>query len=178
MGTCICRVITAACCLLSFSPAAAQTAPQLPSSRAEVHVAGRHRLAVSVGAWRLTEEASEPSAVRVGASTADVSAGLQYTRFLSEAVAVALGMQVLPYESGVAVGPGGVAVGTRTIVALPFGVRWNPVAARTRTSALKPYVSGTIGPVIGSGDGVRVGPRGVAVNSDTAATIGGSVGGR
>jgi len=152
-------------------------AGQEKSADTSFAVAGRNRIAVRFGAWRLTSSSPDRRDVVIGASTTDVFAGLQYARFITEAVGVTVAVDVLPSESGVAAGPGGVAVGTRTIVALPFGMQWSPWTDWAQPRPLKPFVAGAIGPVIGSGDGVRAGPRGVVVSSDTVATIGGLVGG-
>jgi len=45
------------------------------------------------------------------------------------------------------------------------------------STQLKPYVSAGIGPVIGSGDGVRAGSGGASVGTGTQGTVGGHVGG-
>jgi hypothetical protein len=60
---------------------------------------------------------------------------------------------------------------------MPLGVRWNPLPGDHRSAVLRPFITGGLGPVIGTAEGSFVG-RGVIVNgSTTRGTLGAFVGG-
>jgi Caspase domain/Outer membrane protein beta-barrel domain len=75
-------------------------------------------------------------------------AGLEYARYVREDVAVTLGLDASHGTSTLA--------GTSTILALPVGVRWNPMKGDLSHRALKPYLAAGIGPVFGSFTGSTV----------------------
>jgi hypothetical protein len=67
--------------------------------------------------------------------------------------------------------------GSRTVFAVPVGLRWIPLGGELRARSLKPYLAAGIGPVFGYSDGASVGPGGVFAGSRSHATIGGHLGG-
>jgi outer membrane protein W len=161
--------------ILTPVTAAADEQPQQADRPATDHaVAGRHRIAVRFGAWRLTADpVGDQSVVVLG--TSDLFVGLQYARFLREDLALTVGVDALPADTGLAVGSGGLSVGSRTIVALALGFQWNPRGEDAAASIVKPYVGAGVGPVIGSGGGVRIGSGGASLGLGTQGTIGGHV---
>jgi len=164
--------------LFPGSVAAAEQDPATTTLAADHSVADRNRVAFRFGAWHLTSDPIDGGAsVIVGSGSSDLFVGAQYARFLTDQWAVIAGVDVLPSTDGVAVGQGGVAVGTRTITAVSVGFQWNPRGEAAARSPVKPYLTAGIGPVIGTGSGVRAGPGGTAVGTGTRATIGGQVGG-
>jgi hypothetical protein len=139
-------------------------------------VAGRNRIAFRFGAWRLTADPIGGQAgVIINAKTTNIFAGVQYDRYIRENLAITAGIDVLPSDSGVAVGSGGVAVGTRTVTAMSLGFQLNPMGEAAAAKQVKPYLAAGLGPVIGSGEGVRVGPGGVSIGTGTHGTIGGHI---
>jgi hypothetical protein len=139
-------------------------------------VSGRNRIDGRFG-MRRTAESSVPAGVVVtGSSNLDVVGALQYTRFLSEDLAVTLGASVDGGDIGGTVTPEGVFALNRTIVAVPVGVRWNPTRGDLQARPVKPYLTLSLGPVIGSDNGASVSPQGVFAGDRTEVTVGGQVG--
>jgi len=159
----------------------AATTPEKTRRRGEPDVplfavSGRNRLDLRLGMWRIAS--SPPTGTIVaGASTVDLLGSLQYTRFLREDLALTLGASVLPGSSGTTVSSEGVFAGDRTIVAVPLGLRWNPMRKDLHARAVKPYIALALGPVIGTGNGASVSARGVYAGDLTEVTVGGHVGG-
>jgi len=139
-------------------------------------VAGRNRIELRLGMWRGNESGGGLPAVAVGTDSVDLLVGLQYTRFLREDLAITFGAEVLPSESSILTESGAFA-GSRAIVSLPLGVRWNPMKGDLRTRALKPYLAVGFGPVIGATSGASLDLSSAFVGSRAAATAGGYFGG-
>jgi hypothetical protein len=134
-------------------------------------VDGRNRLELRLGMFL----AGASGTVSTGLSSGEVVGGLQYTRYLTESVAVTLGVEGAELQAGSAVGPAGVFSSATALAAIPVGVRWYPLARKRRTDAVKPFVAGGIGPIIGETLGSLVGGSSVMSASRTTATVGGYV---
>jgi hypothetical protein len=138
-------------------------------------VAGRNRLDLRFGMFDVNGH-SPSGVVVVGDSAAvNVLAGLRYTRFLSEQLAMTLEADGLGATSGTSVGPAGVSAGDSGVSAIALGVRWNPTPGWTR--AVKPYVDLSIGPVIGASSGTSVGAGGTYAGDVVEVAVGGLAGG-
>jgi len=134
-------------------------------------VAGRNRLDLRIGMWRT----GGGGTVSSGVSSGDVVAGLQYTRYFNENLAMTFGLEAKELQMGSAVGPEGVFSGMADLLAMPVGVRWNPLTFGQRTDAIKPFIAGGIGPILGDSLGNFVGGRTVISGTRTSATVGGYV---
>jgi caspase domain-containing protein len=139
-------------------------------------VAGRNRLDLRLGMFDVNGDEAA-GVVVAGSSTADLLAGLRYTRFVSDRLAMTLGAEVLGATSGATVSSLGVNAGDTVVVAIPLGVRFNPTSGARETRAVKPYLDLSLGPVIGDATGTSVSARGVYAGDVVEVAIGGLVGG-
>ena len=130
-------------------------------------VAGRHRLEAKTGMW-LTP--GHNSAISVGSGAMDEVVGLQYTRYMREDLGVTAGVQMVNLVMGQSIGPDGTFSGMADLLALPFGVRWNPFRPLT-SSTFRPYVAATVGPVFGFTQGAFVGDGTLLAGSHRQATL-------
>jgi hypothetical protein len=141
-------------------------------------VSGRNRIEFRLGAVSLSGDSGGTATVEVGSRTTDLAVGGQYTRFLSEKLALALAVNELVSEVGASVSGQGVFTGSVSIVAFPIGVQWNPMKGDLSARALKPFLAAGLGPVIGSSVGSFVGSgAGSFSGTQTEGTIGGYLGG-
>jgi hypothetical protein len=139
-------------------------------------VAGRNRIELRVGMWRGTQgAASSLPNLALGTDAADLLAGLQYTRFVREDLAITFGADVFPSASSI-VSQAGAFAGSTAVVALPLGVRWNPMRGELRSRAVKPYLIAGFGPVIGTASGASTDFTSAFAGSQSAATAGGFLG--
>lgn len=99
----------------------------------------------------------------------NLALGFGYAYWLQENLALNLSMSILAPEVGVRVGPASVT--TNGIVAALAGLRWYPPGVGSPTA--KPYLTGSIGPYIGSGVEVRA----YRTRTQTVVSPGGHVGG-
>jgi len=142
-------------------------------------VAGRNRLAFRIGTWIVPDGAGviASSGARVG----NFSGGFEYTRFMSERLAVTFGVTARPGSDGSVVTTDGVFSGSSAVVVLPVGVRWNPGRADYRMRSVKPYLAASLGPVIGAQSGSSVSWRtasaSASAGSQEETALGGHVGG-
>ena len=127
-------------------------------------VAGRHQLQVQIGVWQ-TSSVSSTSAVSV-----DGSVGLHYTYYVSEDLSIIGGVQAGASVSGASTGPSGAFAGTASLVAVPIGVRWNPLGSSAR-GAVRPFVVAKIGPAIGATSGVFAGSGSNFVGAHVQSTL-------
>jgi hypothetical protein len=135
-------------------------------------VDGRNRLELRLGMF-LTGASGTLS---TGLSTGGIAGGLEYRHYLTESVAVTLGVEGTELRAGSAVGPGGVFSDATALAAIPVGVRWYPLALERRTDAVKPFIAGGIGPIIGETLGsIAGGSAGMSGGEHTTATVGGYV---
>ena len=92
-------------------------------------MAGRNRLDLRLGLWHVpaVDTSTGSGQVVAGSSSGDLLAGVRYTRFLREELAMTFGADVRPGDSGTRVSAGVVAAGSETLIALPVGARFNPL---------------------------------------------------
>jgi hypothetical protein len=144
------------------------------NTRGDIHVlpyavSGRNRLDLRVGMWRT----GAGGIVSTGASTGDLMGGLQYTRYLTETLAVTFAIEGVELETGSVVGSEGAFSGVADLAMFPVGVRWNPLSFGRQTDAIKPFFAFGIGPVIGDSVGSFAGSGTVVSGAHTNATVGG-----
>jgi hypothetical protein len=84
---------------------------------------------------------------------------------------LSLGIGANTTESSI-VTEAGAFSGSRAIVALPVGVRWNRMKGDLRARAVKPYLAAGFGPVIGSSTGSSVDFMSAFAGTQSAATAG------
>jgi len=142
-------------------------------------VAGRNRLELRVGMWRVGGGINTTTgpAIVSGNFASDVFGGIGYTRYLRENLAATFGVDGLEVVAGNSVGPNGISSGSVDVGFLPVGIRWNPIKGDVAHQAIKPFVMGGIGPVIGEASGSFVGRNTISSGSDTHATFGTQLGG-
>jgi hypothetical protein len=141
-------------------------------------VTGRNRLDLRLGMWNVSGGLAGgiSTGITSGSEVLDLVAGLRYTRFLREDLAVAVDVKSFAMAAGDSVGVGGVFSGSQAIVALPLEVQFNPLSGVLHTRSVKPYLLAGVGPVIGASEGSSVGIGGIFSGSRTEATVGGPVG--
>ena len=113
----------------AFQPTTPETTRRRGIEAPAFSVAGRNRLEL-----RLAKAAPGATYGAVSART-----GLVYTRYLREDVAVTAGLGGY-YESSTVMGSGG-------LVAVPVGIRWNPMRGELWTRSIKPYLAVALGPL-------------------------------
>lgn len=139
-------------------------------------VAGRNRVALRLGtAARGSDDGG--SSVTAGADTGGMIAGVQYTRYVRENLAVTFGLEMIASVTGSRIGGGTVFSGAASVIAVPLGVRWNPSRGVLWRQSLKPFIGASVGPVIGGSTGATVTTTRVDSGASTHTTIGGVVGG-
>jgi hypothetical protein len=118
-----------------------------PAEPAFAHaVAGRDRFELRGGMWRTGRHV-------VAGAGSDGFAGLQYTHYINERLAMTLAVSVIGGEAGVSTSGIGQFAGAASLFSVPVGVRWNPLRSGVAASAIKPYLLATIGPVVGASSG-------------------------
>jgi hypothetical protein len=138
-------------------------------------LAGRNRIELRIGMGRAGSSSTLTPSVRAGAESVDFLAGLQYTRFVREDLAITFGADAFPSNSSV-VSATGAFTGSRAIVTLPVGVRWNPMKGHIGARAVKPYLTFGFGPVIGGSAGSSLNLGSAFAGAQSAATAGGFLG--
>jgi hypothetical protein len=157
-----------------FGPAAVEATRRRGGHHAvPLAVAGRNRLALRWGMWRVSGPAPSVSA---GSDGLDMFAGLQYTRYVSEDLAITLGLQAVGAEEGAVITGQNVFAGSAAVLAVPVGVRWNPMGTGGGARPIKPFLAADVGPVFGATEGSVVAPGTVFAGSRAQATVGGHVG--
>jgi hypothetical protein len=139
-------------------------------------VSGRNRVELRIGVLRMLGDAAPVNGVIYGADNTDPAIGLQYTRYLREDLALTLAVNEFPMDHGTELGPAGAFAGSRTVFAVPFGLRWIPAGGDLQARLLKPYLAAGLGPVFGESNGASSGPDGVFAGYRTHATVGGHLG--
>jgi caspase domain-containing protein len=157
-----------------FGPAAIEATRRRggPTPGFRYAVAGRNRIDLRVGMWRTGGDDIATS----GASS-DILGGLQYTRYISERLAMTFAIDGVAVEAGSMVTMQGAFSGSVAVAAMPIGVRWDPLPADRRASPFKPYLAVGVGPVFGSSSGSFAGHGAAFSGSQTLTTVGGHVGG-
>jgi hypothetical protein len=157
--------------LASTEPTRARGGPERP----RFGLTGRNRLELRFGMWD-PGNSTDPRVVS-GGSSVNTIAGLQYTRFLTERLAVSIAANGLEGGGGTTVGPNGVFDGGYGVASLPLGVRWNPLGGDLSRQPVKPAVLAAVGPVIAGAGGTTVTPDGVFDGGVSEVTIGLFLGG-
>ena len=159
-----------------FGPAALEpTRRRGDVSGSRFAVAGRNRIETRTGV-RLTDGSHSGASVTAGNIDSEVFGGLQFTRYAREDLAITIGIEGFNVEAVASVGPGSVSAGTVDGLALPIGVRWNPLRVSRPPQAFKPFVELAVGPVIGMSKGSFITNGTVSAGSTSRATIGTRIG--
>jgi hypothetical protein len=140
-------------------------------------VSGRNRLELRLGAVSLTGDSPGTGTMTTGVRTTDLAVGGQYTRFLSEKLALTMTANELASEVGTSTSRQGRFSGTVSVVAFSVGAQWNPMKGDQSVRGLKPYLVVGLGPVLGSSVGSFVGTGAASFSGpQNQGTIGGNVG--
>jgi hypothetical protein len=139
-----------------------------------VAVAGRYRLDATFGLW---DKGSTDAAgvVFAGTDEGNLLAGIRFTWFLSETLAISAGVEAAPGPSGTVVATPNVYAGSSTVVSIPVAAHWNPFPSRGRAE-LKPHLTVGLGPVIGTVDGTSVSGSRVIAGTHSEVSLGGDLG--
>ena len=146
-------------------------------------VAGRNRFELRTGMWSSNGGVSDLTVstrgnlVSFNSAGADVFGGIQYTRYVSEQLAVTVAIDAFAVDLFSSVSGGSVVSDTVGGLSAPIGIRWNPLPADMRRSPVKPFVMAGIGPIIGASNSSFVGGGTVSSRTATHATAGGPIGG-
>lgn len=132
-------------------------------------VAGRSGLSLRLGTWGQQGGDPLPDAAVINIRTQGSTIGLGYAYWLREDLALTLTASALAAD--VAIGAG---VRTRTVVAALVGVR-KYLSEGGPGAALRPYLTGGVGPYIGQEAGVRV-ARGLLLDERIVTVPGGHLG--
>ena len=136
-------------------------------------VAGRHRLELLGGTWRKGDPEAQILAFN---STLDVMGGMAYTTYVTENLAINVGVERFGMESGAIVGGRGVAAGNVSGTAVPVVVRWNPLTGDHGRQPLKPFLEAGLGPVFGSSSGSFLSQTTISSGTTSQATLAGRFG--
>jgi hypothetical protein len=149
-----------------------RTRPRGGFEGARYAVAGRNRIDVRTGMWHVAQRADT---VTAGVAAGGVFGGIQYTHYFRERIAVTAGVQTVGGESGASVAPELVFAGSSGIIAVPIGVRWNPLRSDV-PNVVKPYLALSAGPVFGSTAGSFSGGGRLMTGLRSQVTTGGHAG--
>jgi hypothetical protein len=142
-------------------------------------LAGRNRIDLRFSISRQGNQwasVSSPGSATVDSSVAGFGGGLDYYRWFREDLALAVSASGRAVDVSTYVGvPGGTRTDATTISSLLVGVRWTP-ANRPRAS-VRPYLTGLVGPYIGTGTTTGTGLPGASVETKVLAVPGAWVGG-
>ncbi len=161
--------------LAQFSPTTLEPTRRRGDDSFRYAVTGRNRLELRTG---VTSAAGSPPGQPAATVTADlgVMAGLQYTRFLRERLAMTFAAHVQMVHAGVSSGADWSSVLSEDVIWLPSGVRWNPSSGDAMRKSVKPYLAAGLGPVVGLRSEVTSGPTRNVVGTTTQIAIGGFLG--
>jgi hypothetical protein len=160
-----------------FGPATSEATRRRGANAAPYAVAGRNRIDLRFGTWRVADAGSTAAGVYTrDVYTRDLVAGAQYTRYVDERFAVTFGIEAAGAESGASVGPDGVFAGTSDLLAFRVGARWNPWGRHRYAEAMKPFFAASLGPVLGASSGSSAGNGNLFAGTRADAAAGGHVG--
>jgi len=140
-------------------------------------LSGRNRLELRLGMSTAGGFRPSGGSAWVGSDVGNVTAGFQYTRFLSETLALTLALHAQSVMAGTGVDATGAHVGSQQVIRIPLGLRWNPSRKDFRRKTVKPYLAAGLGPVIGTAAGISSGPSGAVVGTRMLGALGGILGG-
>ncbi|HEY2431505.1 MAG TPA: caspase family protein [Vicinamibacterales bacterium] len=139
-------------------------------------VNGRYRIEVTVGGAHGLDASNTPSGVLVySTNTALIVGGLQFTTFMREGLALTVGADARTGSADSTVSAHSMSASHTSLVAVPIGVRWNPFTSNRPSSAVKPFIGATLGPVFGSTSQSVVASGVVSSSNSTHSTVGGDV---
>jgi len=162
-----------------FGPAALEaTRRRGDASTPRFAVEGRDRVELGWGFWRAAGSGTTgvSGATVITSSATDDSGGIQFTHYMRENLAMTFGFNTVEAVNRNTVGPGGVESLNSGAVAVPIGVRWNPLHGENRLRRLKPYLVTSVGLVVGYFNENLVGGGRVSSSSEKLTTLGGHVG--
>ena len=110
------------------------------------------------------------SSTSSGTVSVDGAVSLNYTHYASEDLSITAGVQAGGHVNGASTGPSGAFAGTSSLLAVPIGVRWNPLGSRTR-GAVRPFLAAKFGPAIGVTSGAFSGNGSTFVGAHTQTTL-------
>lgn len=156
--------------------AGAQQDPVREAERPSLTRAGRHAIELGVGvAGGTTASISAgPGGATTEAGTA-VSGALSYSYWIAERVAITAQVGVASVDATVSSGTTSSSVRSATVVPLLFGAKYQPFSI-AGAERLRPYLSGAIGPFIGTDAGVGTQGGTATVGSRTEVALGGRIG--
>jgi hypothetical protein len=167
-----------------FGPAAVAEATRrrgdepAPPPRPRYAVAGRNRIEIRAGVWQAANGGVTPTGASIVSESVDnLFGGIGYTRYIREDLAATFSIDGISIEAGDGIGPNGIFSGFVGGVAMPIGVRWNPLRGNLREQPFKPFITGAVGPVIGNASGSFVGGRTISSGVTSKVTVGGLIGG-
>jgi hypothetical protein len=106
-----------------------------------------------------------------------VFGGFAYTRFVRENLAATVAVDGVGVSSDAKTSANPAFTGTAAALAIPVGIRWNPLRGDHTTQALKPFVAAAIGPVVRLANRSLVLGGAVSAESTARTTVGGQLGG-
>jgi hypothetical protein len=138
-------------------------------------VAGRYRFEIKLGIWQKDRQ----TLFAAGTGWSNLLGGLQYTHYFTEHTSMFVGIETIGSEagSGTSFNLQNSFSGTAEVLAIPIGVRWNPIRTSKPPEAVKPYVSVAVVPAIGEVVGGFVNGNTEISGIYTEGTVGGQVGG-
>jgi len=137
---------------------------------------GRNRIDIR---WTISRQqdgwasVEQPGGV-VETSVAGFGGGLDYYRWFREDLALAISASGRAVDATTYVGFPGTATEATAVSSLLVGVRWYPTSRPT--ASVRPWVSGMLGPYIGSGTSTRAGMPGSVVETKVLAVPGAYLG--
>ena len=154
-------------------------------------VAGRNRIEMRLGSWRVhgppvpVHAVTSPGATVFfgeivdvqGDSAASAFGGFAYTRFVRENLAATVAVDGVGVSSDASASGKTLWTGTAAALAIPVGIRWNPLRGDHTTQAFKPFVAAAIGPVVRLANRSVVLGRAVSAESTARTRVGGQLGG-
>jgi len=167
-----------------FGPAAVAEATHrrgdepAPPPRPRFSVAGRNQIDLRLGVWQAANHGVATSGASIVSESVDnLFGGIGYIRYIREDLAATFSFDAVSVEAGDGIGPNGIFSGFVGGLAMPIGVRWNPLRGNLREQPFKPFITAAIGPVIGNASGSFVGGRTISSGVTSKVTVGGLVGG-
>src|SRR6185503_8478394 len=101
----------------------------------------------------------------------------EYSRFIREDLTVTFSIEGFGVQAGTTVSSAGVAAGSIAGLAMPIGIRWNPLPGNHSHQAVKPFLLAGAGPVIGMAEGSFVRANSVSTGTISRGTMGARFGG-
>src|SRR5205823_6015444 len=124
-----------------------------------------------------------PAAVPFLGNTVDLDsatslfAGFAYTRFVRENLAATVAVDGVGVSSDAKASANRAWTGRAAALAIPVGIRWNPLRGDHTTQAFKPFVAAAIGPVVQLANRSFVFGRAVSAAPTARTRVGGQLGG-